>query len=127
MYLSTGQQTQKGVTSIKINCNAPAQNFINKASEYNVKSYAPCDEDKGWGEFDFTAAVHHVQKLQWRIEKALIEREFGKAEYLYYLLIHSHSAKMLAVKAVTSSRGKDTPGIDDVLWTSHKDKYNAAS
>ena len=33
---------------------------------------------------------------------------------------------MLAVKAVTSNRGKQTPGIDNVLWTSHSDKYNAA-
>ena len=107
-------------------CNTPAQNFLNKASEYNVKSYAPCDEGKDWREFDFTSAEHHVQKLQWRIEKALIEREFGKATYLYHLLIHSHSAKMLAVKAVTSNRGKYTSGIDNEVWLSSKDKYNAA-
>ena len=107
-------------------CNAPAQNFLNKVSEHNVNSCAPCDEGKGWREFDFKSAKYQVQKLQGRIEKALSKREFGKATYLYHLLIHSHSAKMLAVKAVTSNRGKHTPGIDNVLWNTHKDKYNAA-
>ena len=126
MYLSTGQQIQKGVINISNYFNAPEQNFLNKVSEHNVNSYAPCDEGKGWREFDFKSATHQVQKLQRRIEKALIKREFGKATYLYHLLIHSQSAKMLAVKAVTSNRGKHTPGIDDVLWTSHGDKYNAA-
>ena len=105
-------------------CNAHARNFLNKVSEHNVNSCAPCDV--GWCEFDFTSAKHHVQKLQRRIDKALIEGEFGKVAYLQNLLIHSHSAKMLAVKAVTSNRGKYTSGIDDVLWLSPRDKYNAA-
>ena len=105
-------------------CNAPAQNFLNKVSEHNVNSCAPCDV--GWCEFDFTSAKHHVQKLQRRIDKALREGEFSKISYLQNLLIHSHSAKMLAVKAVTSNRGKYTSGIDDVLWLSPRDKYNAA-
>lgn len=86
----------------------------------------PCDEGKDWSEFDFTSAKHRVQKLQRRIEKALIEGEYGKASYLIHSLTHSHSAKMLAVKVVTSNRGKYTPGIDNVLWNTHKDKYNAA-
>lgn len=114
------------MTNIKNTYNAPARNFLNKVSEHNVNSCAPCDDGKGWCEFDFTSATHHVQKQQWRIEKALIEGEFSKVAYLQNLLIHSHSAKMLAVKAVTSNRGKYTPGIDDVLWISHRDKYNAA-
>lgn len=111
---------------IENNLNAPAQNFLNKVSEHYVNSCAPCDEGKGWCEFDFTSAKHHVQKLQRRIDKALREGEFSKISYLQNLLIHSHSAKMLAVKAVTSNRGKYTPGIDDVLWLSPRDKYNAA-
>lgn len=128
MYLSTGQQTKieyrTEVINITNTCNAPAQNFLNKVSEHNENSCAPCDV--GWCEFDFTSAKHHVQKLQRRIDKALREGEFSKISYSQNLLIHSHSAKMLAVKAVTSNRGKYTPGIDDVLWLSPRDKYNAA-
>lgn len=108
------------------NSNAPAQNFLNKEDEQSVNSHVPCDEGKGWREFDFASAKHLVQKLQQRIEKALIKGEYGKASYLIHSLTHSHSAKMLAVKAVTSNRGKYTPGIDNVLWNTHKDKYNAA-
>ena len=128
LYLSAGQQTKIEhrieVITIENNLNAPAQNFLNKVSEHNENSCAPCDV--GWCEFDFTSAKHHVQKLQRRIDKALREGEFSKISYLQNLLIHSHSAKMLAVKAVTSNRGKYTPGIDDVLWLSPRDKYNAA-
>lgn len=130
MYLSTGQRTKIKhrieVIAIENNLNAPARNFLNKVSEHHVNSCAPCDEGRGWCEFDFTSASHHVQKLQRRIDKALHEGEFSKILYLQNLLIHSHSAKMLAVKTVTSNRGKSTPGIDDVLWLSHRDKYNAA-
>ena len=117
---------QKGVINITNKCNAPARSFSNKESENNVKSYAPCDEGKGWNKFDFKSAEHHVKKLQRRIEKALLERNFRKATYLYHLMIHSHSAKMLAVKAVTSNRGKYTSGIDNVVWLTPEDKYNAA-
>lgn len=126
LYLSTGQQIQKGVINISNYCNAPAQNFLNKESEHNGHPYAPCDEGKGWSEFDFKSAKHRVQKLQRRIKKALLKGEFGKAAYLYHLLTHSHSAKMLAVKAVTSNRGKYTSGIDNEVWLSPEDKYNAA-
>lgn len=105
---------------------APAQNFLNKAVEQSGKPHAPCDEDNYWREFDFKSAEYLVQKQQRRIEKALIEGNLGKVAYLQNLLTHSHSAKMLAVKIVTSNKGKYTSGIDDVLWTTHKDKYNAA-
>ena len=110
--------------NIKNNCDAPARDFLNKESENNAKSYAPCDEGKARSKF--TSAEDHVQKLQRRIAKAWNDGERGKVAYLQNLLIRSHSAKVSAVEAVTSNRGKNTPGIDNVVWESPDDICNAA-
>lgn len=94
--------------------------------EQSGEPHAACDEEQGWLGFDFESAKLHVQKLQGRIAKALVKGEFDKILYLQNLLIHSFFAKMLAVKTVTSNKGKYTFGIDNVLWLSPRDKYNAA-
>lgn len=103
--------------------NAPAQNFLHKKSEHNGEPYAPCGEGKARSK---PTSVDHVQKLQGRIAKAWNDGEQRKVAYLQNLLTHSHSAKVLAVLTVTFNRGAKTPGIDNVLWESHEDKYNAA-
>ncbi|EQD56218.1 group II intron-associated, partial [mine drainage metagenome] len=66
-----------------------------------------------------------VQKLQRRIAKAVRERKFGKARALQNILTRSLSARALAVKRVTTNKGIRTPGVDRVLWTTHKQKMNA--
>ena len=104
--------------------NALAQNFLHKKSEHNGEPYAPCGEGKARSKP--TSAVDHVQKFQGRIAKAWNDGEQRKVAYLQNLLTHSHSAKVLAVLTVTFNRGAKTPGIDNVLWESHEDKYNAA-
>ena len=45
---------------------------------------------------------------------------------IQYLLTHSFYAKLLAVKRVTSNKGKKTPGIDGVLWRGARAKWRAA-
>ncbi|KAF5058188.1 hypothetical protein DSECCO2_349090 [anaerobic digester metagenome] len=45
---------------------------------------------------------------------------------LRYLLTHTYSAKLLAVRIVTQNKGKRTPGVDGILWTSASDKMRAA-
>ncbi|MBK6088277.1 reverse transcriptase domain-containing protein [Ruminococcus difficilis] len=105
--------------------NAPGQNFLNKGSEQNGRPYASCDAEQRWLGFDFKSAERLVRKLQGRIDKALLTGEFDKVSYLQNLIVHSYSAKMLAVKIVTTNNGKYTSGIDNVLWLSHEDKYNA--
>jgi len=48
-----------------------------------------------------------------RIAKAVREGRYGKAKALRWLLTHSYYARLLAVKRVTSDKGKKTPGIID--------------
>ncbi|HPM61634.1 MAG TPA: reverse transcriptase N-terminal domain-containing protein, partial [Methanoregulaceae archaeon] len=49
---------------------------------------------------------------QTRIAKATQERKWNLVKRLSYLLTHSHSAKLLAVRIVTRNKGRRTPGVD---------------
>ena len=51
-----------------------------------------------------------------RIAKAVKENRWNRVKALQHLLTRSFYAKLLAVKRVTSNKGKKTPGIDGVLW-----------
>ena len=68
-------------------------------------------------------SVHH---LQVRIAKAVINQRWGKVQSLQHILVTSMGARLLAVKIVTSSKGKWTPGIDGVVWKSATAKFMAA-
>jgi len=63
--------------------------------------------------------------LQRRIAKAISECNPGKAKALQWIHTHSFAAKLLAVKRVTQNKGKNTPGVDGVLWKTSKDKLKA--
>ncbi|MBL0942257.1 MAG: group II intron reverse transcriptase/maturase [Alphaproteobacteria bacterium] len=68
-----------------------------------------------------------VQRLQMRIAKAVREKRYGKVKALQWLLTHSLSAKLLAVKRVVSNPGAKTPGVDGVLWRTPKQKMHAVT
>ncbi|MGN0038664.1 MAG: group II intron reverse transcriptase/maturase [Coriobacteriales bacterium] len=80
-----------------------------------------------WDTFDWYAAEEHVNRLQTRIAEAESEGKTEKVRKLQRLLTNSHDAKMLAVKRVTSNKGKKTPGVDMVKWTSSAQKMEAAN
>lgn len=78
-----------------------------------------------WRSIDWDKAWRVVKRLQIRIAKAVQQGKHGKVKALQWILTHSFYAKALAVKRVTSNKGKKTPGVDGVLWTKAKDKINA--
>jgi len=49
----------------------------------------------------------------------------NKVRSLQYLIPRSFYAKLLAVKRVTSNKGKKTPGVDGVLWQGARAKWRA--
>jgi len=61
-----------------------------------------------------------------RIAKAVKEGNHGKVKSLQWTLTHSFYAKALAVKRVTSNKGKNTPGVDGVVWKGARAKMPAA-
>lgn len=78
-----------------------------------------------WKNTDWHKAETYVNRLQIRIAKATQEKKWNTVKRLQYLLTHSYYAKMLAVRKVTTNKGKKTAGIDKELWTTPTDKMRA--
>lgn len=79
-----------------------------------------------WESIEWTKVQKQVNSLQIRIAKATVKGDMNKVKRLQYLLSHSFYAKVLAVKKVTSNKGKNTPGVDNKLWSTPASKMRAA-
>ncbi len=86
---------------------------------------APTDDAKKWQSIDWKNAERQVRRLQVRIAKAVQENRWNKVKILQYKLTHSFHAKAMAVKRVTSNKGKRTPGVDGVLWQGARAQWQA--
>jgi RNA-directed DNA polymerase len=86
---------------------------------------APSHAKADWHTIDWPAVHRNVCRLQARIVKAAQEGRWGKVKALHHLLTHSFSGKALAVKRVTENQGKDTPGVDRVIWNTPEKKMEA--
>ena len=91
----------------------------------NRKLCAPADKAQSWESIDWKKAEAYVKKLQMRIVKAQKDGHYNKVKSLQWLLTHSFYAKALAVKRVTSNKGKNTAGVDHELWKTPKGKFEA--
>lgn len=80
-----------------------------------------------WKAINWNHLKEQVHRLQVRIAKAVKEKRWGKVKSLQHTLVTSWSAKALAVKKVTSNKGKRTPGVDGVTWNAAKTKLQAIS
>src|SRR6185369_4262878 len=78
-----------------------------------------------WESIDWTTIRATVRRLQMRIAKAIRETRHGQARALQWLLTHSYSAKLLAVKRVTENKGHNTPGVDGKVWRTDRQKLDA--
>lgn len=79
-----------------------------------------------WQFINWDKVYKEVKSLQRRIVKAVKECRHNKVKSLQWLLTHSLSAKLLAVKRVTENRGRFTAGVDGVTWKTPLQKLNAA-
>lgn len=75
--------------------------------------------------YNWKALENNVKKLQMRIVKAQQAGKHNKVRALQWLITHSLSAKILAVKRVTENSGKNTPGTDGILWKTDRDRIEA--
>ena len=80
---------------------------------------------RNWTAIQWADCEHRVKKLQARIVKAQQEKRYEKVKYLQRILVTSFDAKALAVKRVTSNKGKRTAGVDKVKWTTPEAKFKA--
>ncbi len=75
-----------------------------------------------WKHIDWNRAEIEVNRLQARIAKATQKKKWNTVKRIQYLLTHSYYAKLLAVRKVTTNKGKNTPGIDGELWNTPASK-----
>ena len=86
---------------------------------------ASSDRATEWESIHWTTVQATVRRLQMRIAKAIRQTRHGKARALQWLLTHSRSAKLLAIKRVTENKGHNTPGVDGKVWRRDEQKLEA--
>jgi RNA-directed DNA polymerase len=92
-----------------------------KSTDASIRAYSH------WNQIPWEAVEQSVRRLQTRIAKAVMEKNHRKVNALQWILTHSYHAKLLAVRRVTTNRGKNTPGVDGVVWKSARRKMTAAN
>jgi RNA-directed DNA polymerase len=92
-----------------------------KSTDASIRVYSR------WNSIPWKAVEEDVKRLQLRIAKAVSEKKYRKAKSLQWLLTHSYHSKLLAVRRVTTNRGKNTPGVDGVLWSTGRQKMAAVA
>src|SRR5664279_5291631 len=86
------------------------------ASPVNKKSVnAALRSAEGWESIPWDYCHMIVRKLQLRIAKATQLRKFRKVKTLQWILTHSFSAKVIAVRKVMQNKGSKTPGVDGII------------
>ena len=93
-----------------------------KASAEDVSKAEPMR----WNLIDWEKVERHVNGLQTKIAQAQSEGKKEQVRKLQRLLVHSRDARLLAVRRVTSNKGKNTPGVDGALWNTPAKKLKAA-
>lgn len=81
--------------------------------------------EQQWNNIDWKTAEHEVNRMQTKIAKACSEKKWSLVKKLQYLITRSFYAKAVAVKRVTTNRGKRTAGIDGELWNTASSKMRA--
>ena len=104
------------------------QNLINngdsKMKPASAGSASPARPAR-WSQLDWQLIRSQVRGLQTRIAKAAREQDWRRVKALQRFLVNSFSAKALAVRRVTESDGKRTPGIDGETWKTPAARWQA--
>ena len=78
----------------------------------NTDASAPMDR---WNTLPWKTVQRNVCKLQTRLDRAAYREDVTTVRKLQRLLMHSWSAKLLAVRKVTQdNQGKKTPGVEGI-------------
>lgn len=96
------------------------------AAKAGPSTGAPSRDFDDWKSIDWSVVARHVRRLQMRIAKATREERYNKVRTLQHLLTHSFFAKLWAVRRVVTNHGRNTPGVDGVVWKTPEEKMQAA-
>jgi len=90
-----------------------------------VTGASPADWRR-WDQIDWGHVYREVRRLQVRIAKAARERRWNKVSALQHRLTRSFTARLWAVRRAVTNKGRNTPGIDGVIWEKDEQKWEAA-
>ena len=93
-----------------------------KYAQKREKSYILKGKIRRWKDIDWRKAEEYVNRLQIRIVKAKLANKNNLVKRLQYMLVHSFYAKVIAIRKVTSNRGKRTAGVDGKIWITEADE-----
>ena len=96
------------------------------ASAFKHQTDCLTKEASNWETIDWPKAEGEVKRLQRRIAQAVRDKRWGKVRVLCRILTRSQSAKWLAVRRVITNKGARTAGVDNILWTSPQQFWQAA-
>jgi RNA-directed DNA polymerase len=102
------------------------QELVEKGAT-KVVAGANLREPVAWHSTNWKQAHRNVCRLQARIVKAKKEGKKRKVRALQFILTRSLGARALAVKRVTTNRGKRTPGVDNEVWNTPYQKAQAVA
>jgi RNA-directed DNA polymerase len=89
--------------------------------ELHVRALEPID----WEAITWQRVERNVRRLQARIVKAERDGRHGKVKSLMRILTRSFDGRAMAVKQVTTNKGKETPGVDGKVWNTPARKSRA--
>ena len=120
-------QLERVQTSVRSLVARELVEFLKRGKQMNIAQTmcAPINQQLERHGINWAKCYKMVRKLQVRIAKAFREGKYGKAKALQWLLTHSLSAKVLAIRRVTENKGKDTAGVDGETWSTPKAKSEA--
>src|SRR6266436_9492761 len=101
----------------------PTQGAMQMTAELSAGAVSHTSTD--WHSIPWKTVNETVRRLQARIVQATKAGKWHKVQALQHLLTHSFSAKALAVRRVTENPGRNTPGVDKVVWKDPRSKWMA--
>ena len=78
-----------------------------------------------WKNINWDAYYKKIKGLQKELVVVFTNNDKQKLFKLQQQLFLTFEARALAVKKVTTNKGKNTPGVDNVLWKTNKQKFEA--
>jgi RNA-directed DNA polymerase len=93
----------------------------------NHRVHYPSETKPSWSSIRWRHVNHTVEHLQHRITKAAERGSYRRVRDLQRLLNRSLASRLTAVRRVAQENsGKNSPGIDGVIWTTPDQKYRGA-
>ena len=87
---------------------------------------ASSDRAAHWHGIDWASCYREVRRLQARIVKAEQAGKHGRVKALQWLLTHSFSGRVLAVRPVTENKGQGLPGVHGIIWSTPKSRLESS-